>query len=64
MSGHQRMFENIKGKPVDMEEICKKEKWIKAYVRTEGGCFAFSDVETADNFAGKGDKAVGTVTVV
>lgn len=64
MAGHQRLFENVKGKPVDVQKMLKENDWIKAYVKTEGGIFAFSDVKTADHFAGEGDKAVGTVTVV
>lgn len=66
MAGIQKMFENVKGVPVDMTKVLQEKgnEWIKAYVRTEGGCFAFSDVPTATQFVGEGDKAIGTVTVV
>jgi hypothetical protein len=64
MAGIQRMFENKKGVPVDMKKVLIENDWIKAYVMTEGGAFAFSDLNTAKVFVGEGDKAVGTITVV
>lgn len=64
MSGIQKLFENIKGVAVDPQKMLAENDWIKAYVVTEGGIFAFSDVSTAQFFVGTGDKAVGTLTVV
>lgn len=66
MAGIQKLFENVKGRPVDMDYLLKQKEnhWVKAYVRTEGGCFAFSDLNTAKIFVGEGDKAVGNLTVV
>jgi hypothetical protein len=62
--GIQRVFENGKDKrghpvPVDMDKVCREHDWIKAYVRTEGAVYAFSDPKTAAEFAGD----VGTVTM-
>jgi len=67
MSGIQKIFEHTKDKrgnavPVDMDKVCREKghEWIKAYVRTEGCVYAFSDPKTAQDFAGD----VGTVTMV
>lgn len=59
MPGRQQLFENGKDRrgnviPADVAAI-KKDKanaWAKAFVKTESGVFAFSDVETAQHFAG------------
>ena len=64
MAGVKRFFENTKNKkgedvPVDIAQIKKAHDWAKSFVRTEAGVFAFSDHETAQNFAGE----VGTVTL-
>lgn len=58
MAGHQQLFENgrdSKGNavPVDMALVKKNAPWANFFVRTESGVFAFSDGETAQNFAGE-----------
>jgi len=69
MAGIQRLFENTKDRKgnvlqVDMVAVKKAEDWVKAFVRTEVGCFCFSDLDTAKVFVGEGDKAVGILTVL
>lgn len=63
MSGRQQFFENSRNLtgdvvPVDLAVVKDRAPWAGFFVRVESGVFAFSDAQTAQEFAGE----VATVT--